>query len=117
MRSVDCGAGVPPARAEKKGAAMKELNHTSVPVADVGRSRQFYEGILGLSPVARPDFGFPGVWYGLGHGQLHLIQRQMQREHVTPKIDPTDPHFAITVDDMDAVRKTLRTAGIEMLDF
>ena len=51
-----------------------QLHHTSIRVADVERSRQFYEGLLGLAAVERPDLGMPGGWYGLGAGQLHLIQ-------------------------------------------
>ena len=51
-----------------------KLHHTSIRVADFERSRAFYEGLLGMQQVSRPDLGFPGGWYGLGDGQLHLIQ-------------------------------------------
>lgn len=93
--------------------ARRTLDHASVRVADLKRSREFYEGLLGLTTTERPDFGFPGVWYQLGQGQLHLIQR----ERMGPaEIDPTDPHFAIQVEDLEAVRRYLKDAGIQMLD-
>src|ERR1043166_9237442 len=89
------------------------LDHASVRVRNVERSRRFYEDILGLSRAPRPDLGLPGVWYALGEGQLHLIQC----DHTTEGIDPTNPHCAIQVEDLDAVRRELKEAGIEMLDF
>jgi catechol 2,3-dioxygenase-like lactoylglutathione lyase family enzyme len=89
-----------------------QLQHTSIRVADVDRSRQFYDRVLGLTAVERPDLGMPGRWYGIGAGQLHLIQC----EPLGLGIDPSGPHFAIEVDDLDAARRELGAAGIEMLD-
>jgi catechol 2,3-dioxygenase-like lactoylglutathione lyase family enzyme len=95
------------------------LDHTSICVSDVERSRQFYEGLLGLTVTERPNFGFAGMWYQLGEGQLHLIQRERARMTGDPSaaLDPTDPHFAIQVDDLDGMRGRLRAAGLEILDF
>jgi glyoxylase I family protein len=95
----------------------RTLDHTSICVTNVDRSRQFYEGLLGLTPTQRPDFGFPGRWYQLGEGQLHLIQRERTGPAGNTSIDPTDPHFAVQVDDLDAMRRRIQTAGLEMLDF
>lgn len=89
-----------------------QLHHTSVRVADLGRSQRFYEELLGLRAVDRPDLGMPGRWYGLGGGQLHLIQC----EPLGMAIDPSGPHFAIEVDDLDAARRELAAAGLETLD-
>jgi len=94
--------------------AKRTLDHASVRIRDLDRSRSFYEGLLGLTPAARPELGFPGMWYALGQGQLHLIQNEGM---ALGKIDPTDPHFAIEVENLDAMRQQLRGAGIEMLDF
>ena len=94
--------------------AKRILDHTSIRISSVERSRQFYEGVLGLAPDPRPDLGLPGMWYGLGDGQLHLIERQGT---AAGNIDPTDPHFAIAVEDLDAMRRHLQTAGITMVDF
>jgi catechol 2,3-dioxygenase-like lactoylglutathione lyase family enzyme len=90
------------------------LHHASICVADVERSRKFYEEVLGFVPIARPDFGFPGMWYGLGEGQLHLIQRDGVA-HGTARINPSDPHFAVTVD-VPAMRAKLQALGLEVLD-
>ena len=88
------------------------LHHASIRVADLGRSVAFYEGLLGLRAIERPDFGIPGRWYGIGGGQLHLI------EGAAPggPLDPSGPHFAIAVADLDAARRELQAAGVETLD-
>lgn len=89
-----------------------QLHHASIRVADLERSRAFYENLVGLAEIERPDLGFPGKWYGVGAGQLHLIQR----EPMQMAIDPTGPHFAIEVADLDEARRQLTAAGMDTLD-
>jgi catechol 2,3-dioxygenase-like lactoylglutathione lyase family enzyme len=89
-----------------------QLHHTSINVRDIDRSREFYERVLGLQAIDRPDLGMPGRWYGIGAGQLHLIQC----EPMGMPIDPSGPHFAIQVADLDAARRELASAGLEVLD-
>jgi len=57
------------------------------------------------------------VWYDLGVGQLHLIQREGAGTGPGRNIDPTGPHFAVRVEDLDTLRRQLKDLGIEMLDF
>lgn len=90
----------------------KQLHHTSIRVTDLERSRAFYEGIIRLAPIDRPDLGVPGKWYGIGAGQLHLIAS----EALPMAIDPTNPHFAIEVADLDEARRELGESGLEVLD-
>jgi len=92
----------------------RKLDHASIRIQSLEQSRKFYEDVLGLQPLPRPDFGFPGKWYGLGEGQLHLIQNDGK---MAGHIDPTAPHFAIAVDDFGALRQKLKDAGLETLDF
>lgn len=50
------------------------LDHVALFVADVPRSVDFYQNVLGWEPLARPAFNFPGAWFHLGGGQqLHLL--------------------------------------------
>ncbi len=91
---------------------MPKLHHVSVRVRDVDRSRQFYERVLGVAPAARPDLGFPGEWYRAGSSEIHLIGQERLAES---GIDPSDPHFALEVNDLPALRHTLDAAGIPYL--
>ena len=78
------------------------LHHVSILVADAARARRFYEDVLGLKPLERPDLGFPGAWLALGEGQqLHL----MELPDPDPKTDRPehggrDRHFALRVTDL-----------------
>jgi glyoxylase I family protein len=88
------------------------LHHASIRVSDLARAIAFYEGILGLRPIPRPDLGIAGRWYGVGGGQLHLIEGPPPP---TP-LDPSGPHFALAVADLDSARRELAAAGISTLD-
>ena len=92
---------------------MPTLDHASVRITDLGRSREFYEGLLGFRQASRPDLGFPGAWYDLGEGQLHLIQAGK----LFDDIDPTDPHIAVAVESVVAVKERLQARGIPFLEF
>ena len=49
-------------------------HHVSFAVGDVEASLAFYRDVLGLEPIERPDFGFPGAWLEAPGVQVHLIQ-------------------------------------------
>ncbi len=53
------------------------LDHVSVIVTDVARSRAFYRDVLGLAEIAPPkEFDFVTLWFALSDGQtLHLLQK------------------------------------------
>jgi catechol 2,3-dioxygenase-like lactoylglutathione lyase family enzyme len=83
------------------------LDHCSVLITDVARSRAFYTGCLGLPEIAPPrTFDFVVVWYDLGGGQtLHLLQK--------PQPDALSPrHFALHVADAAAARDAMRANGV-----
>jgi catechol 2,3-dioxygenase-like lactoylglutathione lyase family enzyme len=92
---------------------IKRLDHASVRFSDLARSREFYEGLLGLSTTARPDLGFPGEWYAVGDSQLHLIADTISLEG----IDPTARHLAFEVESVADVKRALETRGVPFLAF
>lgn len=90
------------------------LLHASLLVSDLGRARAFYEGVLGLEPsTSRPEMNFPGVWYDVGRGQIHLL--------CLPNPDPVsgrpdhggrDRHTALGVADWAALQARLDASGL-----
>jgi lactoylglutathione lyase len=82
------------------------INHVSLSAHDVAESVRFYTDVLGMTPVATPDFGFPVQWLALGEVQLHVFEHT-QREA------PISHHVAIEVDDFASVLRTVRELGIE----
>ncbi len=90
----------------------KQLHHASIRVHNLERSQQFYSDLLRLEPIPRPDLGVRGTWYGIGDGQLHLIEG----EGFGATIDPSGPHFAIEVEDLNEARRCLAERKLETLD-
>ena len=89
--------------------------HATFLVSDLRAARAFYEGVLGLAiDPARPDMGFPGVWYALGAGQqIHLMQLPNPLSAIArPGRGGRDRHVALAVDDLVALAARLDTAGI-----
>ena len=92
---------------------VRGLNHVSLRIRVLARSRKFYEELVGLAPAPRPDLGFPGVWYTVGASQLHLLAAESDME----PIDPTGPHFAVEVPNVEDVRRGLEALGVQYLQF
>jgi catechol 2,3-dioxygenase-like lactoylglutathione lyase family enzyme len=97
----------------------KNLNHISITVTDLEATRAFYEGKLGLKTIPRPDFGFPGVWYGLdGDLSLHIITAKdvpfTERQRTT--FDLRQAHFALWTDDCDETHDQLVGRGVHVND-
>jgi len=87
------------------------LHHVTLPVTDLERSRRFYADVLGLLEVERPPFTFPGAWFRLGAGQLHLIEREDGTLRRDPGLDSRDAHFAVRVPSFEAAVESLRAKG------
>ena len=88
------------------------LHHVALPVVDLTRARLFYAEVLGLTEIHRPEaFDFPGAWFALGDGQLHLIERSGGTMRDSKPLDSRDVHFAIRVADYDAMLAHLRSLG------
>lgn len=91
------------------------LLHATFLSADLERSRNFYETLLGLtSSDARPDLGFPGVWYEVGaNQQIHLMhlpdpEAGLQR----PAHGGRDRHIALAVRNLEELERRLAAAGV-----
>jgi catechol 2,3-dioxygenase-like lactoylglutathione lyase family enzyme len=88
------------------------LNHVAVRASDVEKSKEFYETVIGLKKIPRPNINIPGEWYGFGgETALHVIGAKPREG-----IDPTGPHMAIEVEDFEATKAELVKRGIPFLD-
>jgi catechol 2,3-dioxygenase-like lactoylglutathione lyase family enzyme len=89
------------------GIQVTQLDHVSVIITDVERSRRFYRDVLGLKEIAKPrTFDFVVVWFDLGNQHIHLLLKD-RPDALSPR------HFALRVADVAAARTYLRERGVK----
>ena len=83
-----------------------QIDHCSVVISDVERSRRFYRDLLGLKEIPKPrTFDFVVLWFELGNQQLHFLLRDAP-DALSPR------HFALRVADAEKERSFFRAHGI-----
>jgi catechol 2,3-dioxygenase-like lactoylglutathione lyase family enzyme len=105
------------------GIKVLELHHHGIrigtTVEDVERAQRFYTGVLGLeSDPQRPVLpGVPGFWMFVGTGDRTASIHLMGATGISPlarslKEDPTLPHVALAVADIQEAKRELEAQGI-----
>src|SRR5262249_16310275 len=103
-----CLVGVPAAsaRGEMSGLQVSQIDHVSVVITDVERSRRFYRDVLGLKEIAKPrTFDFVVLWFDRGNMHVHLLLKD-RPDTLSPR------HFALRVRDAAAARAYFRERGV-----
>jgi len=82
------------------------IDHVQVtaPRAREKEARHFYGNVLGLKEIERPQTTIPatGLWYAFEEAhQLHIVFSE------NPLKPPAGDHYAVTVDDLEAVKRQL----------
>src|SRR5215212_4669591 len=90
---------------------IETLHHVALPVTDLARAKAFYTDVLGLEEIERPGFDFPGAWYRVGDGTLHLIVTEGATFRGAKGVDTRDIHFAIRVRSFPAALAHLAERG------
>jgi catechol 2,3-dioxygenase-like lactoylglutathione lyase family enzyme len=88
------------------GLQVSQIDHVSVLITDVERSRRFYRDLLGLKEINKPrTFDFVVVWFDLGNQHLHLLLKD-RPDTLSPR------HFALRVPDAATARHYFREHGV-----
>jgi catechol 2,3-dioxygenase-like lactoylglutathione lyase family enzyme len=83
-----------------------QIDHCSVIITDVERSRTFYRDVLGLKEIHKPrTFDFVVLWFDLGNQHIHLLLKS-KADTISPR------HFALRVSDAAAARRYFRDRGV-----
>lgn len=99
---------------------VKAIDHVTIVVRDLDRSRAFYRDLLGMTQVHRPDFGFPGYWFQAGTTQVHLIELMDGTTAPGGGLDPNQVgvglthHFAFEVEDARRAHQILESSGVRI---
>lgn len=93
---------------------VKSLDHVTIVVKDLERTRHFYCDILGMQQVPRPGFEFQGRWFQAGPTQIHLILEHEQSGPAGNGAAATSRghHFAFEVADGHAAGRRLKELGV-----
>ncbi len=80
------------------------MNHFTVLTDDLDKTLEFYVDMLGLTPGARPELGFPGAWlYADGQAVLHIIAGRALPAQRAGVLD----HMAFSASNLPTVKSKL----------
>jgi len=88
---------------------VSNIDHVTVIITDLERSRRFYRDVLRLKEVPCPKtFDFVVLWFQLPADQtLHLLLKPVS-DSISPR------HFCLHVDDIEAARAHCRKHGLKI---
>ena len=102
---------------------LQSMDHITLIVKDLEATVDFYCNKLGMFEIQRPDFDFPGAWFGLTADQKHAEIHATVESELAGQAGWGDRnvvnisrghHFAFQVDDPYAAAKHLEGAGVEI---
>ena len=94
-------------------------HHMSFPVKDLDTSRRFYEEVLGLRSIPRPDLGaLRGIWYEAGPCEVHLIETPAGADvgSAPPSLNPIARHAAFAIEDYEAALAELKANDLDVIE-
>ena len=96
------------------------LDHVTIIVKDIERSREFYVNQLGMREVPRPGFSFGGAWFQAGPTQIHLIEEHGESgpagyPDTVIRKSSRNHHFAFLVDDAHAAADRVKELGLPIV--
>jgi catechol 2,3-dioxygenase-like lactoylglutathione lyase family enzyme len=104
---------------ERTGISVAAFDHVTIICADLEATRRFYVDVLGMTQVARPAFGFPGLWFQIGHVQIHATQQSLEAGQAGwgdrgGTVTSRGHHIAFAVDDVTKALKTIQERGVRI---
>lgn len=99
---------------------VQALDHVTLVVRNLERSRAFYVDLLGMRLVERPRFDFAGLWFQAGQQQIHLILANEKSSDAGLPEPPSRArpgrvfHFAFAVADCAKATERLVAAGVKV---
>ncbi|MBV2361226.1 VOC family protein [Thalassococcus sp. CAU 1522] len=92
--------------------SVSRIDHVNLRTNQLRAMVDWYGAVLGLTPGARPDFGFPGAWLYAGEQALvHLVE--VHSEATGSEVDLKLEHFALTATGLSDFQAMLDQRGIK----
>jgi catechol 2,3-dioxygenase-like lactoylglutathione lyase family enzyme len=97
----------------------QSLNHYTIKVRDLERTKDFYQDVVGLTVGERPPLPFPGYWlYCGGIPTVHLIGHRVEDAVITDDASYPAPtgrldHIAFACSGLNEMRRNLQSRDIK----
>lgn len=104
-------------------AVVTGLFHVAVKTSNLAATRAFWCGVIGLTEMPRPDFGYPGAWLAVplpgGLGILHVYAGgpAMGADGTAPTGTGAIDHVSLTAIGYRAFVDRFRAAGLPWREF
>lgn len=99
------------------------LFHVAIKTNDLEATVRFYTEVLGLRPVKRPNFAFPGAWLGcttpVGEAIFHIYAGgpALGKAGTAPLGTAAVDHISLTATGFHAFREKFVQAGLDWREF
>jgi len=98
----------------------KLIHHQLLVVDDLGKARDFFGRILGITEIKRPNTGRAGLWFGCLSNELHIsVRTGIKGGRTGMSLQPMERpekegrHVAFTMDgSLDDIAKHLEEQGV-----
>ena len=93
--------------------------HIALKTGNLELTRSFWLNVIGLSEEVRPDFGFPGAWFGLpqpgGQTLIHVLAGgpALGSCHSASLGTAAIDHISISCTGLEAYRRRFEECGLE----
>jgi catechol 2,3-dioxygenase-like lactoylglutathione lyase family enzyme len=96
---------------------VQSLDHVTIVIKDLDKTRQFYVDILGMQEVPRPNFPFVGQWFQAGATQIHTILEAPGTGKAGTAVETNSRghHFAFLVENAEEAYREVFNLGLPIV--
>ncbi|NQU69298.1 MAG: VOC family protein [Rhodospirillales bacterium] len=98
---------------------LHDIHHVAIKTQDLVATDNFYDTVLGMEKVFRPEFTFPGSWFNIGRTMVHIMggHAGLDNDGNTPHGGASVDHIALEANGFDEFKKNFEDHDIPWRQF